>query len=118
MTQSMPLHQTVVHSLEALKAEQIVALDVSRLTTITDYMVICTGTSSRHVQALAERVVEDARERGLRPRGVEGRERAEWVLVDLGDVVAHIMQAQMRALYQLEKLWDLPEAEPSQQQKS
>lgn len=110
MTEDLALKTLALDALEALKAEHVVALDVSKLTTITDHMIICTGTSSRHVQALAERVVSDVRERGLTPRGVEGLERGEWVLVDLGDVVVHVMQAQMRALYQLEKLWDLPES--------
>lgn len=102
------LLDTVCHALEDLKGEQIKHLHVAPLTTVTDDMVLCTGTSSRHVQSLAQRVVEDAKKRGVQPRGVEGMNRAEWVLVDLGDVVVHIMQAQMRALYQLEKLWDLP----------
>lgn len=100
---------TVVNALEDLKGEQIKTLHVAPLTTITDDMVLCTGTSSRHVQSLAQRVVEDAKKAGVQPRGVEGMTRAEWVLVDLGDVVVHIMQAQTRALYQLEKLWDIPD---------
>lgn len=100
---------TVVNALENLKGEQIKTLHVAPLTTITDDMVLCTGSSSRHVQSLAQRVVEDAKKAGVQPRGVEGMTRGEWVLVDLGGVVVHIMQAQTRALYQLEKLWDLPE---------
>lgn len=102
------LTDTVVGTLEDLKGEQITRLHVAPLTTITDDMVLCTGSSSRHVQSLAQRVVEDAKKQGVHPRGVEGMNRAEWVLVDLGTVVVHVMQAQMRALYQLEKLWDLP----------
>lgn len=102
------LIDTVVGALEDLKGEQITRLHVAPLTTITDDMVLCTGSSSRHVQSLAQRVVEDAKKQGVQPRGVEGMNRAEWVLVDLGTVVVHVMQAQMRALYQLEKLWDLP----------
>lgn len=102
------LIETVLRALEDGKGEQIMRLHVAPLTTVTDDMVLCTGSSSRHVQSLAQRVVEDAKKRGVQPRGVEGMTRAEWVLVDLGDVVVHVMQAQMRALYQLEKLWDLP----------
>jgi len=107
------LLKTAVGALEALKGEQITTIDVSGLTTITDHMVICTGSSSRHVQSLAQRVVDDCRAAGAKARGLEGMERGEWVLVDLGDVVVHVMQAQMRALYALEKLWDLPEVPPA-----
>ncbi len=103
------IRDRVTESVEAMKAENPVVIDVSDLTTITDTMVICTGTSSRHVSAIAERVIEDAKAAGYRPLGVEGLSEAEWVLVDLGDVIVHVMQAQARALYQLEKLWDLGE---------
>lgn len=101
------VQELVLASIDALKGVDPVAIDVRELTTITDTMVICTGTSSRHVAAIAERVIEDAKAAGHRPLGVEGLREAEWVLVDLGDVVVHVMQAQARASYQLEKLWDL-----------
>jgi ribosome-associated protein len=100
-----------VGALEELKALDVRRLDVQRLTPLTDYMVICTGTSSRHVKSMADKVLEQARKHGLRPRGVEGLAEGEWVLVDLGAVVVHVMQAQARAFYQLEKLWDLGETE-------
>lgn len=93
-------------TLEDAKGEDIRHLDVRKLTTITDHMLICTGTSSRHVQALAERVVEAVKAAGLRPAGVEGLAQGEWALVDLGEILVHLMQAQTRAHYQLEKLWD------------
>lgn len=96
-----------VAALEDLKAVDVRVLDVRELTAITDAMVICTGTSNRHVKSLAEHVLEKARGQGLRPRGVEGLAEGEWVLVDLGGVVVHVMQAQARAFYQLEKLWDM-----------
>ena len=99
------LRALLVAGLEELKAENIQILDVRRMTSITDTMVIACGRSSRQVRALAERVLEEARGQGLRPLGVEGLEDAEWVLVDLGDAVAHIMQPEARDYYQLEKLW-------------
>ena len=101
------LRERVMASVEALKAENPVLIDVEGLTTITDAMIVCTGTSSRHVTAIAENVIHDAKAAGIRPLGVEGLSESGWVLVDLGDVVLHVMQAQTRALYQLEKLWDL-----------
>ena len=94
-------------ALEDLKGVDLRAIDVRSLTQITDWMLICTGTSNRHVKALAESVIEKAKAAGLRPKGIEGLEVGEWVLVDLGDVLVHVMQAQTRAFYQLEKLWDL-----------
>ena len=99
------LTELVVDALEDVKAQDIQILDVRGKTSVTDVMVIASGTSSRQVKSLADRVVERAKENGVRPLGVEGEDTAEWVLVDLGDVVAHIMQPQIRDFYQLEKLW-------------
>jgi ribosome-associated protein len=82
-------------------------LDVRDLTVITDTMVICTGTSNRHVKSLAQNVLDEARAKGFRPIGVEGLAEGEWVLVNLNGVLVHVMQLQTRAFYQLEKLWDL-----------
>jgi len=94
-------------ALEDLKGADIRVLDVRGLTSITDTMLICTGTSNRHVKSLAQHVAEKAREVGLKSIGIEGMDEGEWVLVDLGDAVVHVMQAQTRAFYQLEKLWDM-----------
>ena len=109
------LRDRVIESLAELKGRDIVALDVAKLTDITDYMVIASGTSNRHVKALVDRVVEDAKAAGCPPAGIEGRETNEWVLVDLGDVLVHVMQATSRGFYDLERLWsDLPSDTESQ----
>ena len=108
-----PLNQLVTAAIEDIKGLDLKFIDVRELTTITDYMVVCTGTSNRHVKSIADNVIAKAKEAGYRPLGVEGLEAGEWVLVDLGDVVAHVMQAQARAFYQLEKLWDVPPPAPA-----
>ncbi len=103
------LKNLAIDALEELKARDITQLDVSKLTEVTDLMLIASGTSTRHVAALAQNLVEKAKAAGLHPRGVEGGENADWVLVDLGDIVVHIMLPEARALYDLERLWaDLP----------
>lgn len=105
MTQAA-LAELVEGALEELKARDIRVLDVSGLTSIMDTMVVASGTSDRHVRALADKVVQAAKAAGVPPLGMEGETQGEWVLVDLGDLVLHIMLPQIRDLYQLEKLWD------------
>lgn len=102
------LTKLAVAALEDLKAQDIRVLDVKHVTTVTDAMIICTGTSNRHVKSLAQNVVDKAKENGVRPLGIEGLDQGEWALVDLNGVVVHVMQAQARVFYQLEKLWDVP----------
>ncbi|MSR14554.1 MAG: ribosome silencing factor [Gammaproteobacteria bacterium] len=109
--------QLVTAATQALndgKAVDITVLDVRKLTSMADYMVIATGRSSRQVQALAGHVADAARALKQKPIGVEGEETSEWVLVDLGDVIVHVMQAETREFYQLEKLWEpLPRSRKS-----
>lgn len=103
------LKSLALDALEELKARDITPLDVSSLTEVTDLMLIASGTSTRHVAALAQNVVEKAKAAGLAPRGVEGGDNADWVLVDLGGIVVHIMLPEARTLYDLERLWaDFP----------
>ncbi|MFD2190333.1 ribosome silencing factor [Pistricoccus aurantiacus] len=103
------LKTLVIDALEELKAKDIATLDVSRLISVTDLMMVASGTSSRHVSALANNVVERAKQEGVKPLGVEGKNGADWVLVDLGNVVVHVMMPETRQLYDLERLWsDLP----------
>lgn len=107
------LKSLVIHQLEELKARDLKLLDVSSLTSITDYMCICSGTSNRHVKSMATSLVQAVKEAGLKPVGVEGEDSAEWVLVDLGDVIVHLMLPATRDFYQLEKLWDVNWAQAS-----
>jgi len=101
-----------IAALEDVKGSNIEVLDVSSLTSITDHMIICTGTSSRHVKALADSVMDKAREAGIRPLSSQGFEAGDWGLVDLNGTIVHIMLATARATYQLEKLWDMGQPKP------
>jgi ribosome-associated protein len=97
----------VVDALDDVKAQNIVKLDVREMTTVTDYMIVASGTSSRHVQALADNVAEKATLAGHKPIGVEGEQGGEWILLDLQDVLVHVMLPRVREFYNLEKLWSL-----------
>lgn len=96
----------VISALEDVKGQHVETFDVKDLTPVTDTMIICTGTSNTHLKALADEVVVKAKAAGLDVKGVEGRLQAEWVLVDLGSVIVHLMMGATRALYRLEDLWD------------
>lgn len=108
---SEALNKLVIDALEDMKAQDIAFIDVTGRTSVTDTMVIATGTSSRHVQAVADNVSEKVKEAGLMPLGSEGRGNSDWVLIDLGDAVVHVMTAQAREYYDLERLWGEPTAD-------
>lgn len=90
-----------------IKAQDVVALDVTNMTSVADHIVIASGTSSRHVKSIADRVLDGVREAGMKPLGIEGDAQSDWVLVDLGDVVLHVMTPATRQFYDLEKLWSI-----------
>jgi ribosome-associated protein len=103
--QSAELKELILTALDDLKGNQLVALDVRELTDVTDYLVIASGNSNRHVKSLADNVLDVVKQHGIRPLGVEGQSPGEWVLVDLGDVVVHVMLPATRDFYDLERLW-------------
>ena len=110
MTQALhaagdPLTDLVLDALDDMKALDPVVIDVKGLSSVMDFMVIASGTSTRHVKSLGDNVIIKAKETGTRPIGVEGENAGEWVLVDFGDVVVHVMQPATRSFYDLERLW-------------
>ncbi|WP_111893189.1 ribosome silencing factor [Acinetobacter sp. MB5] len=98
------------NALQDVKAKDIIELDVSSISNVADAIVIASGTSTRHVKALADNVAEEARKAGFRPIGIEGERDAEWILIDLGYVVVHVMLPTARKFYDLESLWRTPDA--------
>lgn len=106
MSETEQLKKDVVEALENYKAEDTQVLDVKGLTDVTDYMIICNGTSRLHTRAVARNIVDDLKKLGHRPLNEEGGgEDADWVLVDYGDVIVHIMMKEARDFYDLEKFW-------------
>jgi ribosome-associated protein len=99
------LLQVVLNTLDDNKGKDVKVIDVRGKTGITDFMVIASGTSERHVRSLANHVLEESKKQQVQPLGVEGQNTGEWVLVDLGDVIVHVMKPQTREFYQLEKFW-------------
>jgi ribosome-associated protein len=99
------LRKSVIDALEELKAKDVREIDVRGKTSIADLLVIASGTSARHVKSLADEVARYARKAGVMPLGVEGEQEGEWVLVDLGDVIVHVMLPRVREFYGLERLW-------------
>lgn len=107
------LRDLAVAVLEDAKGQDLHIIDLSGRSSFADYMIVASGNSSRHVSAMADRLVLRVKQEGMQPLGVEGMEGGEWVLVDLADVIVHLMQPQTRAFYNLEKLWS---AEPPTRQ--
>ncbi len=105
------LEKLVLRALEDLKAVNIKVLDVRGLTDVADTMIVASGTSDRHVRAIAESVIAQAKAGGRRPMGTEGKPDGEWVLVDLQDVLVHVMLPRVREFYALEQLWEAPQAQ-------
>ena len=101
------LKTVILAALDDMKALEVKFLDVRGLTDIADFMVIASGTSDRHVRSVAQRVVEKAKEAGFRPHGVEGQQDGDWVLIDLNEMIVHVMLPRVREFYGLEKLWDM-----------
>ena len=101
------LKTVILAALDDMKALDVKFLDVRGLTDIADFMVIASGTSDRHVRSVAQRAVEKAKEAGFRPHGVEGQQDGDWVLIDLNDMIVHVMLPRVREFYGLEKLWDM-----------
>lgn len=100
------IRDLAIKTLDDMKGIDIVSLDVRTLTAITDYMVVCTGRSTRQIKALGDTVAYKAKEAGINPVRTEGEHDSEWVLIDLGDVVVHVMLATAREFYSLEDLWE------------
>ena len=107
------LKDVVLDALDDLKAKDVMVIDVREKSSITDIMVIATGTSNRQVKSLADNVSVKSKSVGIIPIGIEGADAGEWVLVDLGDVVVHVMLDPVRRFYQLERLWTIAEEDAS-----
>jgi iojap-like ribosome-associated protein len=112
---SAELNKLIIDALDDLKGQKIVELDVTQLTDVMDHLIIVNGTSNRHVKSLANNVIEELKTAGHRPIGVEGLDVGEWVLVDYGDTVVHVMLQATRDFYELEKLWSKVPAHRSEE---
>ncbi len=106
------LHDLIITALEDMKARDVQEVDVRGKSDVTDLMVVASGTSSRHVRSIAEEVVIKGKQAGMLPIGIEGEDEGDWVLVDMGDIVVHVMQPRIRELYALERLWDVANEVP------
>ena len=109
--QTDQLIKLVQSALEDIKARDVAVLDVTGKSSVTDCMIVASGTSKRHVMSVAQEVVDKVKDAGLRPVGVEGQGVGDWVLVDLGDVIVHVMMPDARSFYDIERLWSVDAAE-------
>lgn len=103
--QGKALQDFIVDKIDDVKGQDIVTLDVIGKSSITDCMIICTGTSTRHVMSIAERVIEESQGIGMVLHGMKGQQASDWIVVDLGEIMVHVMQEESRRMYELEKLW-------------
>jgi len=106
MVKKLKLLDVILISLDDSKAQDVVCIDLPGYLALADSIVICHGTSSRHVKSVANNLIEAAKNADFSPIGVEGLDESEWILIDLGDVIVHVMQSRVRDFYQLEKLWE------------
>ena len=106
MVSAEGLRDLVVGALGDLKAKQITVINVTALTEVTDFMVIASGTSLRHMRSLVDQIVDSAKSEGVNILGVEGLLHGDWILIDLGEVVVHVMKPEARSFYELERLWE------------
>jgi len=109
--QTEEIKKLVINALENMKAKDITVIDVRDRSSVTDYMILATGTSKKHAQAVCDNASTDAKAQGLKPLGAEGRDSSDWMLLDLGDVIVHVMTEQARHFYDLERLWGEPSTE-------
>ena len=103
--QSKALTEFVIEKIEDIKGRDIIVLDIQEKANFADFMIVCSGNSNRHVKSVAQSVAAECRAEGLAPLGMEGNDIGEWALVDLGDVILHVMTDEQRDKYQLEDLW-------------
>lgn len=109
MINTTQLSKLLVETLQEHKALQITELDVTELTDMADHMIICSATSKRHASSIADKLITKSKEAGVKPLGVEGKEESEWILIDLQDIIVHVMLPEIRDFYSLEKLWSMTE---------
>ena len=103
---TISLKNKIIENLEDIKAVDPIAINVKKISTFTDFMIIASGTSNRHITAISEKVIEGLKENNIKDVKVEGQGHDDWVLVDAGDVIIHLMSAEAREFYDLESLWD------------
>ncbi len=104
---SIDLCKFIKRSLSKNKAKEITVIDLKKKTSIADYMIICTGTSNRHITALSNYLSEDLKKLNLNMLNIEGRKNGDWIIVDIGDIIVHLFRGEVREYYNLEKMWTI-----------